>query len=100
VIFILVVDRFRLAFNAYISNINKMDGDMKVTLGDSKSWSTMRLIQAGLASAAFLSILSFGYVLWSWAQGICMLAHTRIGCHIRARPRNEPSLGTNAISTK
>jgi len=65
VIFVLVVERFRLAFNGYIDNINKMDGEMKVTLkGSKKSLSTMRLIQIALGSAAFLSVLSFVYVVW------------------------------------
>jgi hypothetical protein len=73
VIFIFVVERFRLAFNAYIGNINKMDGDMKITIKserdmrfaikDPKSWSTMRLIQTALGCAAVLSVLSFVYVL-------------------------------------
>lgn len=62
VVFALVVERFRLAFNGYINNINKMDGRMKVTIAG--GCSTMRLVQFSLGCAALLSIASFGYVVW------------------------------------
>ncbi len=45
VVFILVMHRFRLAFNAYIDNINEMDGDHKISLKHSKAPSTIALIQ-------------------------------------------------------
>jgi len=64
VIFYLVMERFRLAFNAYIDNINKMDGEMKVTIRGSNVPSTMRLIQIALGIAAVLSAFSFVYVVW------------------------------------
>ena len=63
VIFALVVERFRLAFNGYIDNINKMDGAMNVSIKG--GWSTMRLIQFSLGCAAVLSTIILGYVLLS-----------------------------------
>lgn len=63
IIFTLVVHRFRLAFNAYIDNINKMDEEMKVSLRDSKSPSTILLIQISLITAMTLSIASIIFLM-------------------------------------
>lgn len=63
IIFIFVVARFRLAFTQYLDNINKMDGEMRVTLPESRIPSTMTLIQISLGIATVLSLLSLGYVL-------------------------------------
>lgn len=62
IIFCLVVERFRLAFNGYIDNLNKMDGDMRISIS-SKIPSTMRLIQYSLILGGALSLASVYFVL-------------------------------------
>ena len=64
VVFIFVMHRFRLAFNAYIDNINEMDGDYKVSLKHPKAPSTIALIQSSLIIACVLSIGSGVYLIW------------------------------------
>ncbi len=64
VVFILVMHRFRLAFNAYIDNINEMDGDHKISLKHSKAPSTIALIQYSLLIACILSVISGGYLIY------------------------------------
>jgi hypothetical protein len=54
--FFVVMYRFRLAFNAYIDRINVMDGDMKVSIKQSRWPSTIRTIMALLIVCLFLSI--------------------------------------------
>ncbi len=54
--FINVMARFRLAFNAYINNLNQMDGDMKVSIQRSSLPSTILTVQIILFAAAFVSI--------------------------------------------
>lgn len=41
VCFVIAIKRFRLAFSAYIDNLNKMDGAMKVTIRGSRWPSTL-----------------------------------------------------------
>ena len=59
--FINVMQRFRFAFNAYIDNLNKMDGDMKVTLNQSDLPSTITIVQLLLWTAAIVSFLGAIY---------------------------------------
>lgn len=58
--FWLVMHRFRLAFNAYMDNINKMDGEMKVTLKKDPSPSTITaliwLLNIGATMSAVAAI--------------------------------------------
>lgn len=58
--FWLVMHRFRLAFNAYIDNINKMDGEMMVTLKKDPLPSTITaliwLLNGGAAMSAVAAI--------------------------------------------
>lgn len=62
VVFYFIIERFRLAFNAYIHNINKMDGEMQISISSSIP-STMRLIQYSLVLAGTISVLSVCYIL-------------------------------------
>lgn len=61
VCFVNVMQRFRLAFNGYISNLNKMDGDMRVTTQGTTRFSTIRTVQILLWSAAAVSLLGIVY---------------------------------------
>lgn len=55
--FINVMQRFRMAFNAYITNLNKMDKDMAVTTKpNSFPPSTISTVQIMLAAAALVSL--------------------------------------------
>jgi len=61
VCFVNVMQRFRSAFSAYIDNLNKMDGDMKVTIRPSRTPSTIRTVQFLLWAAAAISLLGIFY---------------------------------------
>ncbi|MDN3277855.1 hypothetical protein QWJ07_26565 [Frankia sp. RB7] len=54
--FVNIMQRFRMAFNAYIDNLNKMDGDLKVSIKPSKLPSTIATIQYLLWAAAAISV--------------------------------------------
>jgi hypothetical protein len=51
-----VMQRFRMAFNAYIDNLNKMDGPMRVSIKPSRYPSTIKTIQFLLLTAAVISL--------------------------------------------
>jgi hypothetical protein len=60
--FVNVMARFRQSFSGYIDNLNKMDGDMKVTTKDGAfRWSTITTIQFLLWAAATVSVLGIAY---------------------------------------
>jgi hypothetical protein len=59
--FVNVMQRFRMAFNSYIDNLNKMDGDMKVTIRPSRLPSTIVTVQLLLCAAALVSVLGVVY---------------------------------------
>ncbi len=61
VCFVNIMARFREAFNAYISNLNVMDGDLKVTIKPSPTPSTIRTIQFMLWVACLISVLGIVY---------------------------------------
>ncbi len=65
VCFVNVMQRFRMAFNAYLDNINKMDGEMKVSIKNYSLPSTIATIQVLLWAAAALSL---GGVLYAPLQ--------------------------------
>jgi hypothetical protein len=54
--FVNVMQRFRLAFNAYIDNLNKMDGEMKVSIRPAFFPSTIATVQMLLWTAFLVSI--------------------------------------------
>lgn len=56
VCFVNIMQRFRMAFNAYIDNLNKMDGDLKVSIKPSKLPSTIATVQYLLWAAAVISL--------------------------------------------
>src|SRR5437870_1650113 len=56
VCFIIALQRFRLAFSAYIDNLNKMDGAMKVTIRDSQ-WPSTVAVMTWLVGVA--GVMSF-----------------------------------------
>ncbi len=65
-VFYQVMERFRSAFNAYITNLNKLDGEFSVSLkrGEkSKDWSTIRWVQFSLQSAFVGSFLNIFIIL-------------------------------------
>lgn len=61
--FINVMQRFRVAFNAYITNLNKMDKEMAVSIKPSSSFppSTISTVQIMLAAAALVSVAGVFY---------------------------------------
>lgn len=61
VCFVNMMQRFRLAFNSYINNLNQMDGDMKVSIKPSRFPSTIATIQLLLWAAAVVSVLGIFY---------------------------------------
>jgi hypothetical protein len=61
VCFVNVMQRFRMAFNSYIDNLNKMDGDMKVSIKPSPLPSTIVTVQLLLWAAAVVSALGVLY---------------------------------------
>lgn len=63
VCFCIVMRRFRLAFNAYIDNINKMDGDMKITLKEDPWPSTITALIWLLLFGATISVAAAIYII-------------------------------------
>lgn len=61
VLFINIMGRFGAAFNAYIDNLNKFDGDFRVTIKPSKLPSTVQTIKYVLWMSAVVSILGAVY---------------------------------------
>ena len=59
--FVNVMQRFRMSFNSYIDNLNKMDGDMKVSIKTSSLPSTIVTVQFLLLAAALVSLLGVFY---------------------------------------
>jgi hypothetical protein len=60
--FVNVMQRFRSAFNAYIENLNKMDGEMKVSIKPSHLPSTIATVQFLLWVAFLISLAGAIYV--------------------------------------
>ncbi|MDE2182520.1 MAG: hypothetical protein KGJ78_05810 [Alphaproteobacteria bacterium] len=59
--FVNVMQRFRMAFNSYIDNLNTMDGDMKVSIKPSCLPSTIVTVELLLWAAALVSLLGVFY---------------------------------------
>jgi len=64
VCFVVIMSRFKAAFNGYIDNLNKMDGDMKVTIRSSWLPSTIKTIQFLLWVACIISVAGVAYVAY------------------------------------
>jgi hypothetical protein len=62
VCFVIVMERFRAAFNGYIDNLNRMDGDMRVSIRASFLPSTIKTVQLLLWLACLLSVCGIVYV--------------------------------------
>lgn len=60
-----VMERFGTAFNAYLNNLNKFDGDYRVTIKPSRRPSTVKTIQFLLIVAAVISLIGAGYVFFA-----------------------------------
>jgi hypothetical protein len=56
------MERFRAAFSGYIENLNRMDGEMKVSIRASCLPSTIKTIQTLLWIAFVLSVCGAIYV--------------------------------------
>lgn len=54
--FMNVMQRFKMAFNGYINNLNKMDGPMRVSIKPSCYPSTIKTIQFLLFTAGVISL--------------------------------------------
>ena len=63
VCFVNVMQRFRMAFNSYINNLNQMDGEMKVSIKPSRLPSSIVTIQVLLWAAALVSVLGAFYAV-------------------------------------
>ena len=62
--FVIVMERFRAAFIAYIDNLNRMDGDMKVSIRSSCLPSTIKTVQFLLFLASLLSFAGLVYAMY------------------------------------
>lgn len=60
--FYLVMKRFGIAFNAYIDNLNLLDGKYQVSIRKAGRASTIAVIRGLLLCAIVLSVLGFVYV--------------------------------------
>ena len=70
IVFYFIMERFRSAFNGYIDNLNKMDGDMRITIkGTGRS--IMSLVQYSLWAAVFGSIVIILYAACSGIEISC-----------------------------
>ncbi len=63
--FMNIMQRFRMAFNAYISNLNLMDGEMKVSIKSSRLPSTIATVQYMLLAGAIISVCG---AIFSWCR--------------------------------
>ena len=61
--FIVALHRFRLAFNAYIDNINELDGKYRVTIKEARGPSTVGAMIMLLIAGLFVSVLGVLYAL-------------------------------------
>lgn len=61
--FINIMGRFGRAFNGYLDNLNKFDGEYRVTLKPSGLPSTVRTIQLLLWVSAIVSIIGAGHAI-------------------------------------
>jgi hypothetical protein len=61
--FINIMDRFGRAFNGYLNNLNKLDGEYQVTLKPSRMPSTVKTIQLLLLASAVVSLIGAGHAI-------------------------------------
>lgn len=61
--FVNVMQRFRMAFNSYLDNLNQMDGDLKVSIKPSSLPSTIVTVQVLLWAAAAVSMFGVFYAV-------------------------------------
>jgi hypothetical protein len=61
--FINIMGRFGRAFNGYLDNLNKLDGDYNVTLKPSRLPSTTKTIELLLCVSAFISLIGAVYAI-------------------------------------
>ncbi|RWG16763.1 MAG: hypothetical protein EOQ55_20490 [Mesorhizobium sp.] len=61
--FINIMGRFGRAFNGYLNNLNKLDGEFRVTLKPSSLPSTVKTIQLLLWVSAIVSIIGAGHAI-------------------------------------
>ncbi|MEH6759465.1 MAG: hypothetical protein V7676_18485 [Parasphingorhabdus sp.] len=59
---VIVIQRFGLAFSAYIDNLNELDGRFKITLRDSKCPSVLTAIKMLLWATLIMSIVAIWYI--------------------------------------
>ena len=57
----IVMSRFKAAFNGYIDNLNKMDGEIRVTIRSSWLPSAIKTIQFLLWVACIISVAGVAY---------------------------------------
>ncbi|XNO42133.1 hypothetical protein ACL2DZ_08140 (plasmid) [Sinorhizobium meliloti] len=61
--FINIMGRFGRAFNSYLDNLNKFDGEYRVTLKPSNMPSTVKTIQLLLWVSAIVSLIGAGHAI-------------------------------------
>ncbi|PDS69872.1 hypothetical protein [Rhizobium phaseoli] len=61
--FVHIMERFGNAFNGYLDNLNKLDGEYKVSLKPSRLPSTVKTIQLLLYVSALISLIGAAYVV-------------------------------------
>jgi len=61
--FINIMDRFGRAFNGYLNNLNKLDGEYRVTLKPSRMPSTVKTIKLLLLASAVASLVGAGHAI-------------------------------------
>lgn len=66
--FLLMTERFGAAFNAYINNLNKMDGELKITIQKARWRSSKRVIMFLLFCGFVLSIFAAIYASYFQAR--------------------------------
>jgi hypothetical protein len=63
--FVIALQRFRLAFSAYLDNLNKMDGAMKVTIRGSRLPSTLAVMTWLVSVAGLMSFAGAFYAAFA-----------------------------------
>ena len=69
--FTVVLGRFRRAFSGYIDNLNKLDGEFRVTLRDTRSPSTVTAMTWLLWAAVVISFLGAINDIWPFHPFVC-----------------------------
>lgn len=86
-----VMNRFGLAFNKYIKNINKMDGALAISIKDDNSPSVLTIIKVILVISALLSgfVAHYVYLKQNERSGITISCKKNGDCEMYIQTKNE-----------